>query len=481
MLKSTSLPKAAPDCLQAALLAIAALTLWRLGMLAAMRTELWTDESQYWLWGQSLSFGAYSKPPLIGWLIRSTTEVAGDTPFGVRLAAPVLHGVTAMLVMALAARLTNARVAALAGLTYATMPAATLGAMMMTTDTPLLCAIAAALLMQHRLAARASTGDAVLLGLALGLGFLSKHAMLFAMAGMAMAALVSPAWRITRRDATIAGAVALLLALPNLLWIASHGFVTLHHLAEDGAAQGFGLHLSGAVRFLAEQLAVMGPLAFPAFLLGLRAPRPPLRGAVTVALVILGIVTLQALTSRALANWGVGFTVTGSIIAARWLARHRAVALASLALGAAVAIALPLIATFGTSWRIGDGPLILSRYLGRAEVSRRAMDFATRNGAAVIVASDRGLLADLSWQSHGSGLEIAATPHDGPPRHHWDLALPLTAAPGTPVVLLMQGAEPPACATGPSDHWIAGPGFAEGRQMSLVLTTPECLTEAKDD
>lgn len=475
------MPKAVPDLRRVALLAIAALTLWRVLMLAMMRTELWTDESQYWLWGQSLSFGAYSKPPLIGWLIRATTELAGNTPFGVRLAAPVLHGVTAGMVIALAARLANARVAALAGLTYATMPAATLGAMMMTTDTPLLCAIAAALLMQNRLAERASTRNAVLLGLALGLGFLSKHAMLFAMAGMGMAALVSPAWRITRRDTTVAVAVALLLAMPNLLWIASHGFVTLHHLAEDGSAKGFGLHLAGAGRFLAEQFAVMGPLGFAAFLLGLRDTRPPIRGAAAVALVILGIVTLQALTSRALANWGVGFTVAGTIIAAHWLSRHRAPAFASLALGAAVAIALPLIATFGTGWRIGEGPLILSRYLGRAEVSQRAMDFASRNGATVIVASDRSLLADLSWQSHGTGLEIAATPHDGPPRHHWDLALPLEADPGTPVVLLMQGTEPPSCATGPSERWIAGPGFAEGRQMSLVLTTPECLTETKDD
>lgn len=30
---------------------IALLTLWRVAMLWANRTDLWVDESQYWLWG----------------------------------------------------------------------------------------------------------------------------------------------------------------------------------------------------------------------------------------------------------------------------------------------------------------------------------------------------------------------------------------------------------------------------------------------
>ena len=31
--------------------------------------ELSADETQYWLWSQNLSWGYFSKPPLIAWLI----------------------------------------------------------------------------------------------------------------------------------------------------------------------------------------------------------------------------------------------------------------------------------------------------------------------------------------------------------------------------------------------------------------------------
>ena len=63
----------------------------------------------------------------------------------------------------------------------------------------------------------------------------------------------------------------------------------------------------------------MGPIAFAAFLLSFRKPARALIGPLAIAAVILSLVTLQALTSRALANWAVGFTVTANIAAAVWL------------------------------------------------------------------------------------------------------------------------------------------------------------------
>ena len=106
-----------------AVTAVALLTLWRVLWLLADGTTLSTDEAQYWFWGQEFAFGAYSKPPLIGWLIRAASEVAGQSVFGVRVAAPLLHGATALIVLVLARRLTTPAVAAFAALSYLTMPA----------------------------------------------------------------------------------------------------------------------------------------------------------------------------------------------------------------------------------------------------------------------------------------------------------------------------------------------------------------------
>ena len=66
-----------PDPLRLAIAAILVLTLWRLALLPFSRLELYVDEAQYWLWGQEMTFGAYSKPPLVGWMIRAANRITG--------------------------------------------------------------------------------------------------------------------------------------------------------------------------------------------------------------------------------------------------------------------------------------------------------------------------------------------------------------------------------------------------------------------
>lgn len=469
----------------AALALIAALTLGRVVALWFDRTGLYTDESQYWLWGQEMAFGAFSKPPLIGWIIRGATEAFGDTVFAARLAAPLIHGLTAVLVLALGLRVAGERVAALGAMTYATLPAVALGSALMSTDTPMMACAAAALICQHELARRGrdwsrSPNIALLLGLAVGLGLLAKYSMLFVVAGMVLAAALNRDWRIRLADLIVAALVAAAVIAPNLWWVQAHDFVTARHVAEDAEWQGVVLHPVQAARYLAEQFAVMGPLAFAAF--GVAVLRPGLmpgaaRGLVWATLPVLLIVTGQALASRALANWGVAFTVAGSLVAAAALVRVPRLAALSLALGLAVSLALPAAKIWGTAWRLPNGDLALARYLGRDAVSDRALAFARAQGAGVIVAGDRDLLADLSWQARGS-IAVRALPHDGAPRHHWDLIYRYDPAetPG-PVALLTRGPAP-ACAAGlaplTQESWIAGPGFAEGQGFTLTLV-PQIL------
>jgi hypothetical protein len=75
-----------------AALFIAALTAWRVAALGWAGTDLYTDESQYWFWSTDLAFGYFSKPPMIAGVIRLATELGGaETPFWVRLPAPLFH------------------------------------------------------------------------------------------------------------------------------------------------------------------------------------------------------------------------------------------------------------------------------------------------------------------------------------------------------------------------------------------------------
>jgi len=48
-------------------------------------TDLVFDEAQYWSWSRELDLGYFSKPPLLAWLIRGTSELCGQGEACLRL------------------------------------------------------------------------------------------------------------------------------------------------------------------------------------------------------------------------------------------------------------------------------------------------------------------------------------------------------------------------------------------------------------
>ena len=108
------------------------LTALRILALAITPTDLFVDEAQYWFWGQNLDFGYYSKPPLIAWLIRFVTDLANSSDaFWVRVPAPFLHGLTAVLLGVFAARRFDFVTGAWVSVGYVTLPIVAVGSFMM--------------------------------------------------------------------------------------------------------------------------------------------------------------------------------------------------------------------------------------------------------------------------------------------------------------------------------------------------------------
>ena len=140
------------------LAALTAITVARLLWLAVQSAELYPDEAQYWFWAQHLALGYYSKPPLVAWLIALSTAMFGDGEFAVRLSAPLLHGVAAGLVYAIGTQLYDRRVGFWSALVYASLPAVSLSALLISTDAALMPCWAAALYFFIR-AATTAIGD----------------------------------------------------------------------------------------------------------------------------------------------------------------------------------------------------------------------------------------------------------------------------------------------------------------------------------
>lgn len=468
-----------------AVTAIVVVTALRLLALAFNRTDLFVDEAQYWLWGREMAFGAYSKPPLIGWLIRAATILGGgEGTFQVRLAAPVVHGIAAAAILVLGRMIYDVRLASLAAMIYLTLPAVTLGSLLISTDTPMMLFIVLSMIAVRNLAlarsqGRSGLGWSIGLGLCFGLGLMSKYAMIYFLPCFIAAGWLCDAWRIRLRDAALAALVCLVVIAPNLWWNAAHDFMTARHTADNANWHGLQLKVGSALEFFFSQAGVVGPFVFVGMIVAtIRAKTAEARALVALSMPIVFLITAQGLMSRALANWAVGAYAAGVLLAVPVLASRRWLIGSTLVLGSIVAIALPLMTIAGTGLRLPNGELAMARYLGRSELVSTGLSRAREAGADAIVANDRSILAELFYQLREEKQVLPrALPETGVPSSHYALLYPLKAGEAKNPLYLAIADSLPACFGGeaPVARWTAGPGFVEGREIGLWRLPLQCI------
>lgn len=455
---------------------VAAITAARLILLAFDRTDLFVDESQYWLWGQSFDFGYYSKPPLIAWVIGAVTTLAGsDSPFWVRAPGAVLHGATSLILAALAARLHGPRAAIWTAVTYATLPMVAVGSLLISTDTVMAPFLAAALYFHARLAETRALRFALLAGAMAGLAFLGKYAAVYFLLGVGLGALLVPELRIGLRNLLALLAAFLVVILPNLAWNATNGMATASHILDnigwvrDEAPLG-GLNPAGLAEFFFAQFAVFGPILFATFLWA--AARGRGWRLLVFAVPPLVIVCAQALLDRAYANWAAAAYFAGTILVVAQLLQRPRWLRASLALNGAIALLLPLLAIF-PNLSLGDGP-VLKRYLGREALSLEIIVRARDAGGVPIVAERRDVLADLFYTGRDAGLAIYAPTPQGRPQDHYAQSHPLPPDVTGPVLLVTD--RPPSCpGLRPAAPLATEGGGYDGLALATYLVEADCL------
>lgn len=436
-----------------ALAAVGLVTGLRLVLLAFNRTDLFVDESQYWLWGQNLAFGYFSKPPLIGLLIRVATTLAGsDAVFWVRMPGAVLHGATAMVLGALAARLYGAQAAFWVAVSYVTTPFSTVGSLLISTDTVMAPAYATALWGWFRLVETRALRFALLTGAAVGAACMAKYAGAYFLLGAGLSALVLPSMRIGWRNTALLLATFAVVIAPNVVWNLTHELATVHHTMsniepEDADEIQQGPSIEELYDFVGGQFAVFGPILFGAFLLASVSALRRAWGSAQSALVmfslpVLLIICVQALLSRAYANWALATYFAGTLLVVPYLlARAPRLLPVSVAINGAFALLLPILTITAPSPQWHGRPL-LHRYLGRTELSQQIIAAAQQVGVSVVQADDRDVLADLFYTGRTSGLRFYSDPPNGPPESYYEQMFPIPADSG-PTLYVLE--EAPLC------------------------------------
>jgi 4-amino-4-deoxy-L-arabinose transferase-like glycosyltransferase len=250
------------------LLGVGVLILLR-GVMAGL-LPLSADEAYYWLWSKHLAAGYYDHPPMIAWLIRAGTSLFGNTPLGVRFACVILSLPASWFVWRGAALiLKNEDRAALAALLFNLTLMASVELLAATPDMPSLVASAAFV---YCLARVQRGGDGrwwLAVGIAAGLGLLSKFSALFLGAGaFGWLILDSGARRWFVSPWPYLGAVlALLIFAPNLAWQSQHHWETFAFQFGRVGAGHFTLRFLG--EFLAGQIGLATPLIFVLMAVGL--------------------------------------------------------------------------------------------------------------------------------------------------------------------------------------------------------------------
>ncbi len=395
------------------------------------------DEAQYWAYGQELDRGYYSKPPLVAWLIRAVTDVAGDTLFALRLASPVAHALTAWLIFLTGRRLWDGQSGFWAAAGYTAAPGVGLSAMIMSTDPVVMAFWAAALYAMVRAAeAQSESGGRIwwgVLGALIGAGMLAKYTMLAFAVGALGYGLFSPRERSWAGTAIAAG-VAMLVLSPNIVWNMANSFATVTHVLGD-ADPGRGFFNPGKLaEFVGAQFGVIGPVFLVAIFLALRN-RDVWRDDWGMRLVAWQTVPLLAamiglsFLTRAQANWAAPAYIGGSLLAARWLITVGGIPALRAQLGVGVVASLTL-------WTVAG------LYAGQSEALTQRLDpfrqmrisapfcelvFGTmgEEGTGVLLSDNRRRLSECMFYGGLGWDEVAIWNPEREPENHHELVASL--------------------------------------------------------
>ena len=392
---------------RAAIFIVFALTVLRLLWLASGATDLYPDEAQYWLWSLTPDWGYYSKPPVIAWLIAATTHLAGnDNELSVRLAAPLLHFGTAIMIYQLALRLYDARVAFWSSVVYVTLPGVWLSAIIMSTDAPLLLCWSVALYAFIRARAPGSERWWWLVGAASGFGLLSKYAMAY---WMISALLFLCIYRDERRHLprfAMAVVVALLIYSPNFFWNWAHGFVSYHHTEANAALRGPLFHPDKFLAFFGSQFGVFGPVLFGTMIVIAVLAHRTLKDRRAAMLAFFALPTLAMMLvvsflSRAEPNWAAPTYVSATVLVVAFLLAEmpRILVWGSVALHVVAAVALaeakPLTRLVGYDLPGKYDPL--HRLEGWRQLGTTVSRLLAENPGTHLMTDDRELQAALIY------------------------------------------------------------------------------------
>ncbi len=182
--------------------------------------QLIPDEAYYWQYAQHMDLSFYDHPPMVTWLILFGTSILGPNEFGVRIGALFCGLITMTYLYALALNLYDKSTAMRTLLLLVILPVGFGSGLLMTPDAPLIAAWAATLYYMERALVADQRNAWLGMGIAFGLGMLSKCTLGLLGIAALFFVIIDPAARrwLKHPHPYVAMLLALLLFAPVIIW-----------------------------------------------------------------------------------------------------------------------------------------------------------------------------------------------------------------------------------------------------------------------
>ena len=379
--------------------------------------DLYVDEAYYWGWSKDLSFGYYSKPPMIAWVIWLFTHICGDSEICLKLPALVFYPLTTLIIYAIAKELFDEKVAFWSGVAFITLPAVSLSSLIISTDVLLLFFWALTLWAFIRAVRTDAWRYWLLAAVAAGAGLLTKYTMIIFVLSVFIYLILDERFRhhLKNPKLYVTMTLAALIYMPNLIWNAQHDFITFMHTKNlSGIEKASHFHPAKLVEFLAAQFLVFGPIFFGAFLSLLARPKREYRLLYAFSVPFLAIISLQAFLSKALANWAAPTYVAATVMVVAYLVHKRRLLIAAIVLNALLALAFyhyhDITKALGVELTSRTDPY--KRVLGYKELATKFSKIIARYPNYKLLFDDRTTMAQMIYYLHPHPFDAAMfNPH----------------------------------------------------------------------
>ena len=408
---------------QGLLLVLLMLSFFRISLILTGPFDLTPDEAHYWEWSRRLDWSYYSKGPMIAWLIRIGTGIFGNTVLGVRAFAVLLSALSSLLLFRLGKELYDERTGFAAALLIQIVPLFSVFGILLTIDAPFIFFWILSLYLFHRIVRKDGEASLVswsLLGIATGLGMLTKYTMAF----FPFSALLFMIFqKDSRKFLKTAGPyfaiiISMLVFSPVLFWNAANGWVTLKHTAGQAHIhEGFVLSVRTFAEFLGSQFGVLTPVLFVMLFMALRKLRSSPEGSFLFwfSMPIFVFFALKSLQGKVQVNWALtGYITTlvafSAVYIRGWDNLRSTIRLATAA-SVTLALAATLVAHFPSAFKLPDRldpSLRLVGWKGLGKEASMSYGELSRQGPAFVFSDSYQVASELAFYMEGNPVTYCA-------------------------------------------------------------------------